>query len=104
MRLLLILIIVGCCIASCTTREQIQADIYQHDAIPAKYCVADSPLWNYGMYRVVTCASKPTSAECQHGEKSFEEFRSYCEPSMKDYLAMSRENVLKYLGELNKPK
>lgn len=91
-------------VSGCVTRQQIEADVYQNDGIPASVCAKYPEIRNYGMYRVVACTSKPQSKQCQHGEKAFEELRPYCGASSRNYLSMLNSDVEKWLNELNKPK
>lgn len=99
MKYLLLMFLMGC-----VTREQVQADIYLNSGIPADLCAKYPELKRFGMYRIVTCSSKPDSTACQHGEKTFRQTRPYCAGSTPEYLSMWQQDVEKYLGELNKPK
>lgn len=94
----------GFLIQGCVTQQQVQADIYQNDGIPSSVCAKYPEVKKYGMFRVVACSSSPSSTQCQHGEKSFEQYRPYCSPQTKNYLSMSEADVEKWLSQLTTPK
>lgn len=99
-----VLALISSSLVGCVTQQQVQADIWMNDSIPASVCAKDPQLQRYGMYRVVACSSKPTVAPCQHGEKQFEEYRSYCSTQTKNYLSMLNSDAEKWLSQLTIPK
>lgn len=88
----------------CVSRQDVESDIYQNDGIPSSVCAAYPAVKKYGMFRVVSCKSKPGSAQCQHGETKFEEFRPYCSSRTKEYLSILNTDAEKWLSEFTKPK
>lgn len=87
---LLLSIAVGCKQGQVATA--VEADIWNVDQLPAKFCKPDSPLWGEGIYRKITCVKGSTQQECKDGAKDYEEFISYCDPAVKKYSAMHADD------------
>lgn len=87
---------------SCVTRKQINAAIFIEQQIPARYCLADSPLWNYGVSRILVCTPELVQlGHCLPGQARTEEFMPYCDPLIKNYGAIRKdelEQILKQVG------
>lgn len=93
----------GLCIPACVTRQEVQADLYLNSGIPAAVCAQYPAIQRYGMYRLVACSSKPTSAYCQHGEKQFRQTRPYCSPSATSYLSILNSDAEALLNKATTP-
>lgn len=103
-------------LSSCVSREEVEADIWKNESIPAEICEREPELKKLGIFRVVECRNvpdhprcqpcptDPVDPNCQGTPDSFEEFISYCHWVMDSYLSMHEDDALKWLEKLTKPK
>jgi hypothetical protein len=90
-------------LGGCTTREQVQADIFKLERVPESICNQSPQLWDYGIFRVVLCKNKPEAIPCKDGAETFEEFIPYCDKASQDYLGMHQDDANKWLSKLTRP-
>ena len=104
MKNMILVLLISVFAVSCTTREEVEADIWLNDKLPARICGPEGELWNYGVYRKVECKYKPEHKYCQNGEKYFQEFIPYCSNRMKSFLSMDKVDANRWLEKLTRPK
>lgn len=89
-------------LASCVTRQQITAELWINDGISVEECNRDPMVSRFGVYRVLSCT--PDIPECSNGQKTYQEFISYCAPRIKTMLSADQAQVEAWLNQLSKPK
>ena len=78
---------------SCTSLSFHKA-LWLHDNLDdLKDC--NPRLYQKGIYRVVTCTEESKAPACAAGEKEYEEFISYCNPEIKNYIAIHKDDLIK---------
>lgn len=96
--LLLSLILIGC---NATTRKKVEADIWQVKPMPSSAC---DEYKNYGFFRKIICEKPTQHTLCQSGDPYYYEVVNFCKGRASEMLAMKREDAVKWLDVLTKPK
>ena len=81
---------------SCVSRKQVEADLWSHEQLPAALCDRVPELWNYGIFRVVECRPGSTVPECLRGDKTYQEYKPYCDKAIKNTVAMTKADLEKW--------
>lgn len=72
--------------------KKVDADVWLHEPIPADVCERNPEIGNLGIYRKVNCTSKAREQGlCAPGDKTYEEFISYCHPAVAKYVGMHKD-------------
>lgn len=93
MRYLLLFLLLGCK----NVKEAVQADIWLHDQIVD--CSAEVGF--NGIYRKIICTPVAIQeGKCQQGDDFYEEYLSYCDANIKNYVSMHKDDFKKWTDYL----
>lgn len=59
--------------------------IWLHQRIDPKLCTPE--ILKFGIYRVVSCENNPEALPCKNGKEKYDEFISYCNTYINDYIS-----------------
>lgn len=64
--------------------------LWLHERIDVAQCTPE--VAKFGIYRVVSCDKNPSAEPCKKGAKKYDEFISYCNTYIIDYLSIDSKD------------
>lgn len=89
-------------LAGCVSKQEIEANLYQIDRIPAELCTTE--IQKYGIFRVVDCTPQSEVPECKNGAKNYQEYIPFCSERMNEFLAADKIKVAEWLRQITRPR